>query len=314
MTPATDLDAQKLTESTRVIVSFGAREGGFELTAQLRLDIMDRYGKRRVVRDPAGKWLRTEADDAFCYLDAITLKDASGTSYDQLKLKKKVNGVEREVAVDLNKMANPYWNTYYPAAVGNAAVMIFQITTPWLESEYCLEEFGWFIMQGLKNMEAGKEIACIFMVFPEAEAKFSQLLGQLKIGLATGIPSQCMAGNQYKRMLEGFKALDASQAQAQAAQAQARLAVQRGMLERLFMQMGSRILPVREAFDQLSFTDYYDAQEQRIALDAQGTAPTQAAYEHQFSYKYGVVEDFQKRLFALLDADLAKAGIHPVPA
>lgn len=308
-----DLDAQKLTETTRVIVSFGAREGGFELTAQLRLDIMDRYGKRRVVRDPAGKWLRTEADDAFCYLDAITLKDASGTSYDQLKLKKKVGGVEREVAVDLNKMANPYWNTYYPAAVGNAAVMIFQITTPWLESEYCLEEFGWFIMQGLKNMESGKEIACIFMVFPEAEAKFSELLNQLRKGLTTGIPSQCMTGNQYKRMLEGFKALDASQAQGQATQAQARLTVQRGMLERLFMQMASRILPVREAFDQLSFTDYYDANEQRIALDAQGTVPTQKQYEHTFSYKYGVVEDFQKRLFTLLDADLAKVGIHPVP-
>jgi len=306
-----ELAAQQLTSTTRVIVSFGAREGGFELTAQLRLDIMDRYGKRRVLRDPAGKWLQTIADDAFCYLDAITLKDAEGTKYDQLALPKTIDGKEQWVKVDLNKMANPFWDTYYPAAVANAAVMIFQITKPWLASEYCLEELGWFIVQGLSNLDKGKESPCIFMVFPEAETEFQLLLTQLRQGLSTRRPSACIDGNKYKRMLKGFATLDVPYADVASGAGAAKLASLRGRVERLFTAMASRCMQVPPGFGALSFTDYHGQDQARLAQDPALGVPAHM-YSNTFEYNYNITEAFQKKLFELLDKDLAKVGILPV--
>jgi hypothetical protein len=311
------LSAQQITSTTRVIVSFGARDGGFELTAQLRLDIMERYGKRRVIRTPDGRFLRLEADESFCYLDAVTLKQAPGTSYDRLQLDKAVagtpaGGAKQKVAIDLNKMANPFWDTYYPQAVANAAVMVFQITTPWLESPFCLEEMGWFIVQSLRNVALGRPLACVFMVFDEAKDAFKTLLGQLRLGLTTKQPTQCIVGYPYERMLKGFASLDGPFLDA--ARNPAALALQRSQFNALLTAMTERCIDVPPGFGAIGFTDYYDAQEQRIKLGANGAAPPQAAYDHRFNFNYGITETFKNKLFELLDADLAKSGIVPVPS
>lgn len=308
--------AQQLTATTRVIVSFGARDGGFELTAQLRLEIMDRYGRRKIIRDPAGKFLRVDADEAFCYLDAVTLAKAEGTTYDRLSVDKDIQGAKRSMAIDLNKMANPYWDTYYPAAVANAAVMIFQITEPWLWSAYCLEEMAWFITQGLGNLERGKETACIFMVFPEAEKGFEELLGLLSTALKSDKPAEKLAHERFQRMLHGLSMITAANRDTTPG-AFGRISGLHQRVDRLIQAMRSRIVVVpKGSAEAFGFTDYYDEQQQKIVPQnaAQiGMKPANALYEHQFLYKYSITQEFLRQIFVLLDADLAKVNIYPVP-
>ncbi len=310
MTAPSAQTVQKFTASTRVIVSFGAREGGFELTLQLRLDIMDRYGKRQIHRLPDGKFLRVESDESFCYLDAVSLEKAGGTTYTQATEKKIVNGVEKVVPVDVFKMANPFWNKYYPQAMANAAVMIFQITPPWLNSEYCVEEFAWFMIQGVNNLQVGKPVYCIFMVFEEAKAGFNLMLNQLRNGLATKVPSECMSGWPYKRMCDAFRALNPSYADVVAG----RPMLHRPRCNTLLDLFATRILNVPSGFDTLQFTDYHDDSGARISHLTKDLDPSKSAYSHTFDNKYGMTSAFQKTLFEMLDADLATVGVSPVPA
>lgn len=311
MTAPTPAKVQELTGTTRVIVSFGGMDGGFELTAQLRLDIMDRYGRRRIFRDPAGKFLSMQSDESFCYLDAVTLKNAEGTTYNQVMIEKTdITGYKSKRAVDINKMANPYWNTYYPAAVANAAVMVFQITNPWLNSEYCLEEFGWFIAQSVRNIERGQPLSCIFIVFQEAEEGFRGLLDQLRVGVATKVISNCLVGTKFKRMMEALKAIEPSYAEV--AQNPAKLAMLRNSLTQIVNAMAARIAPVTSRFDPVGFTDYYDIYDERIKLGANGARPESAIYEHKFNFHYGFDEAFRMKFFELLDADLKRVNVLPV--
>jgi hypothetical protein len=310
MTAPSAQTVQEFTASTRVIVSFGARDGGFDLTLQLRLDIMDRYGKRRVHRLPTGKFLRMESDESFCYLDAVSLEKAGGTTYTQMKVEKVVGGLKKDVGIDVFKMANPFWNKYYPQAMANAAVMIFQITQPWLASQYCLEEFAWFMIQGVNNLEVGKPVYCIFMVFEEAKDGFKLLLAQLRNGLATKAPSECMAGWAYERMCAAFKVLDPTYADVAAGR---RLAM-RSRFNMLIDLFTARTLDVPPGFDTLQYTDYHDANDARIDHLAKDLAPGQYAYANTFENKYGMTSTFQKVLFEMLDADLAKVGVVPVPS
>jgi hypothetical protein len=308
--------AQQVTSTTRVIVSFGARDGGFELTAQLRLEIMDRYGKRKVLRDPAGKFLRIDADEAFCYLDAITLANAEGTTYDRLSVDKDIQGAKRSMAIDLNKMANPYWDTYYPAAVANAAVMVFQVTEPWLWSAYCLEELAWFLVQGLGNLERGKETPCVFMVFPEAVEGFESLLGLLSLALKSENPAQHLAHERFQRMLHGLAMVTAANKDTTPG-AFGRIAGLHQRVDRMIQAMRSRIVKVPSGSQAIGFTDYYDDQQRKIVPKNKaeiGAKPPTALYEHQFLYKYSITQEFLRQLFVLLDADLAKVNIYPVPA
>jgi hypothetical protein len=305
--------AQELTKTTRVIVSFGAREGGFELTAQLRLDIMDRYGKRKIIRDPAGKFLGVQSDDAFCYLDAVTLAQAEGTSYDKLTLDNKIAAdAKRKVGVDLYKMANPFWDTYYPAAVANAAVMIFQVTNVWLDSPFCLEEFGWFIVNAVKNLDSGKPSACVFVVFQESENAFAELLNKLRMGLKLSNARSTLPGEKYLRMMDALGAVQVSYADmARGGDARARATVLQANVDRVLNMIQSRIVPVPFEYEAFSATDYYDAQERQIS-QLGSAAPAGAAYTHKFNFRYGITQEFERELFRILDADLAKAGVYPV--
>lgn len=309
MTAPTQLQAQQLTSTTRVIVSFGARDGGFELTAQLRLDIMDRYGKRKIIRAPNGKFLRADADESFCYLDAITLGQAPGTTYDKLKLEKTIGGVKQDVFIDLNKMANPYWDTYYPEAVANSAVMIFQVTTPWLNSEFCLEELGWFMVQAYKNLEMGRPVGCIFMVFEEAKAGFEGLLARLRQGFQSNVPGRSLQGFPYARMMRALQAIDVPYSQAHMP---GLVAAQRNRLLQLVTIMTERVAMVPlGGSDDIGFTDLYDNQQQRIKQDPRVPGTPDHMYSHNFSYKYSITQAFEQHLFSLLDPELARVGIRP---
>ena len=307
---------EKLTGTTRVIVSFGARDGGFELTLQLRQDIMDRYGKRKILRDPAGNFMGVQADESFCYLDAVTLKNAEGTTYEKLKLDKKLqHNPKRAMAIDLNKMANPFWDTYYPAAVANAAVMIFQVTQPWMWSAYCLEELGWFVLQSLANLERGRETPVIFMVFGEAEKDLKKLLQTLRRALKSPDPGAELAdADRFGRMLNGLMAIQEVNMDEDPATFGLKMAMHQ-RIDRMLDAMQARIIRVPPGDPGFSFTDYYDEDERKILPQHKvniGRKPVNAAYEHTFNFNYSITQEFERELFKILDEDLQKVNIFPV--
>jgi hypothetical protein len=305
-----ELRAQRLTQDTRVIVSFGAREGGFELTLQLRLDIMDRYGRRRILRDAAGRFLRFEvSDEAFCYLDAVTLADDPMTRHPQVELNYGSEAAPQWRKVDIYKMQNPFWDTFYPKAVKNATVMVFQVTKWWMSSEYCLQELGWFLVECFQAATRGEPTSCILLVFEESGADFERLLGRLRAGLETGNLHQVMIGERYARLLEALKTLTDDWAQKKAQQQVALTQVQ---IPRVFDYLKSRCVTVPR-FQGFGFTDLYDGQQRRIAQDPKASAQPAHAYSYDFKFNYGLDEAFRARFFALLDADLGKRGIQPVP-
>lgn len=130
----------KFTKQTRVLISFGAAKGGFEFALQLRQDIY-RWHRKSAIDEPA-----------YVYIDAISLAGHELTTYDQIK------------GADIYKMANPYWDTFYPAAMERCTTMIFLLTFGWLASANCWEELGWFRERLAKN----SVIRPIFVVFPDA--------------------------------------------------------------------------------------------------------------------------------------------------
>jgi hypothetical protein len=113
-------------------------------------------------------------------------------------------------------------------------------------------------------------------------------------------------------MLKGFASLDGPFLDA--ARNPGALALQRAQFNTLLTAMTDRCIHVPPGFGAIGFTDYYDAQEQRINLGASGAAPSHAAYDHRFNFNYGINEAFKNRLFELLDADLASSGVVPVPS
>jgi hypothetical protein len=305
-----ELRAQRLTQDTRVIVSFGAREGGFELTLQLRLDIMDRYGRRRMLRDPAGKFMGFAiSDEAFCYLDAVTLAEDPMTRHPQVELNYGSEAAPNWRKVDIYKMQNPFWDVFYPKAAKNATVMVFQVTKWWMGSEYCLQELGWFLVESIQAATRGEPTPCILMVFEESKVEFAELLTQLRSGLETGNPGQKLVDAKYTRMLQALQPLLDDWAQTKA---QRQVALTQVQLPRVFDYLKSRCVTV-PAYQGFGFTDLYDAQQQRIAQDPRQTAQPAHDYKYDFAFNYGFDEAFRQRFFELLDADLRKKGIAPVP-
>jgi hypothetical protein len=306
-----ELRARELTKDTRVIVSFGAREGGFELTLQLRLDIMDRYGRRRIVRDPAGKFLRFDvSDESFCYLDAVTLADDPKTSHPQVELNYGSEAAPQWRKVDIYKMQNPFWDVFYPKAVKNAAVMVFQVTKWWMTSEYCLQELGWFLVECFNASTRGEPTSTILMVFQESKVDFDHLLTQLRGGLESGDLRRRLVGKQYDRLIQ---ALEPMMQEWESAKAQRRISSTQTQLPRVFDYLKSRCVTVPAGFEAFGFTDLYDDDQKRIAIDPRAPAQPQHAYSNDFKFNYGFDEAFRKRFFELLDADLRKTGIFPVP-
>ncbi len=128
------------TEKTRVLMSFGAVDGGFEFGMQLRLDIYQKFGKN------------ADADPAFCYLDAESLRVDSTTKYTY------------DLKSDKIMMENPDWDKYYESAMKYCKTMILLITKQWLTSKWCWKELdmlvhrrGKFVAKGHSRLVARRQ-------------------------------------------------------------------------------------------------------------------------------------------------------------
>jgi hypothetical protein len=111
-----------VTASTKCLLSFGSRSGGFDYIVSLREQIMKQMG-----------W----TDPSAVYLDARVLgeHEASHTVY-------RNNGAAYDVrAIKLN----PFWQMFYRSAMEHCSTMIYVLTSEWAKSQFCREEFNWWL-------------------------------------------------------------------------------------------------------------------------------------------------------------------------
>jgi hypothetical protein len=142
---ASEEEIGTFTGGTRVLISFGAASGGFELSLALRHEIY-----AHLKRSP-------EKEPALVYIDAESLREATGTKYTP------------NVDLDSFAMSNPKWAQFYKGAMGHCTTMIFLITAQWLRSKYCWEELEWFA-----ERLATSSVRPIVLIFPDANAVLLQ--------------------------------------------------------------------------------------------------------------------------------------------
>jgi hypothetical protein len=124
---------------TKVLLSFGAVEGGFEFAMQLRLDIYKKFSQS------------FDADPYFCYLDAESLRTSQGTTY------------KYKSDTDMNIMSNDKWKENYKLAMEHCTTMILLITKQWLKSKWCWLELDMLITEAEKSK---KKLAVVY--WPDA--------------------------------------------------------------------------------------------------------------------------------------------------
>ncbi|MGA3706543.1 hypothetical protein ACI2TQ_24390 [Ralstonia nicotianae] len=125
------------TNDVKNILSFGARDGGFELAMQVRHDFDLLMGLHK----------KPDGSLAHNYLDAISLRSNSQTKVTKLE------------GMDVFKMQNPFWDIGYKNGIDNAKKMILFITPEWLASVFCRQEFQWL------NETKNKDIKSAFVMF-----------------------------------------------------------------------------------------------------------------------------------------------------
>jgi hypothetical protein len=106
---------------TKVLLSFGAVEGGFEFALQLRLDIYNKFARN------------SDGDPFFCYLDAESLRGGQNTVYTY------------NPNTDMNVMSNPEWKKNYELAMKSCKTMILLVTKQWLTSKWCWLELDMLV-------------------------------------------------------------------------------------------------------------------------------------------------------------------------
>lgn len=99
----------------KVLISFGAAGGGFELAWAIKHDLDEILG------------------NGSTYLDAIFLSDDEHT---------RLTWSEQ---LGIWKMSNDNWLRHYVDAMNSCKSMLFIITEEWLESYYCWDEFLQFL-------------------------------------------------------------------------------------------------------------------------------------------------------------------------
>lgn len=119
-----------MNENIKVLISFGAAGGGFELAWALKHDLEEVLGAETT------------------YLDAISLSGDPYTNYTWNE------------ELGIWKMSNKHWFGQYVDAMFNSKVMIFLVTKEWLNSYYCWEEYCLFLQS--------RGITPIFLVDREA--------------------------------------------------------------------------------------------------------------------------------------------------
>jgi hypothetical protein len=131
-----------LTDKVRVLVSFGAADGGIEFAMQLRFDIYKKFGV-----NPA-------TDPAFCYLDGDTLRVDPKTNYTY------------NAMTDTNMMDNPNWYNFYHAAMKSCGTMVLLITSGWLKSKWCFQELDMLVSLAAKK----QNMRVLVVLWPDATA------------------------------------------------------------------------------------------------------------------------------------------------
>jgi hypothetical protein len=124
---------------TKVLLSFGAVQGGSEFAMQLRLDIYKKFGKS------------SDADPYFCYLDAESLRTYENTIYTY------------KPDTDMNVMSNPVWKKNYELAMRYSRTMLLLITKQWMTSRWCWLELD-MLVTAAENSK--KKIAVVY--WPDA--------------------------------------------------------------------------------------------------------------------------------------------------
>jgi hypothetical protein len=117
-------DVAAMTGNTKVLMSWGAADGGFQYAMDLREKLMR---------------LRHWTDPCAVYLDAKSIRGFPG-EYPNPNIQ--------------GAVLNTHWKEYYQAAMRNAKVMVFIATPAWLASPWCAAEHQWFdaIRDGRNHM------------------------------------------------------------------------------------------------------------------------------------------------------------------
>ena len=128
-------------EPTKILISFGARAGGFEFALQLRHDIMKKTQKE-IYKNPS-----------YVYIDAISLE------------KDKFTSITWDGNAGIWKMSNNKWDTHYKKAMDECEVMIFLLSKYWLDSKWCRQELEWY----KETLKKRPDCKTIFVVFNDAK-------------------------------------------------------------------------------------------------------------------------------------------------
>lgn len=125
-----------MNENIKVLISFGAAGGGFELAWAIKNELEKFLG------------------EGTTYLDAISLAGDPYTRYTWNE------------AQGIWKMSNEHWFGQYVDAMFNSKVMIFIVTKEWLDSYYCWEEYSLFLQS--------RGITPVFLVDEDAKQMLTQ--------------------------------------------------------------------------------------------------------------------------------------------
>ena len=135
-------DASGPRERTKIILSFGAQDGGATFAQWLRLKLCER--------------LQLDTGQPEVYLDTIDLRSKGGTTLaltlPGTKEKKHTGGHSGGVAA-----LNPDWNKHYTTAMSEADVMVFVLTREWQKSPNCEQEYAQFCNERQRRETAIRE-------------------------------------------------------------------------------------------------------------------------------------------------------------
>jgi hypothetical protein len=147
------------------------------------------------------------------------------------------------------------------------------------------------------------------MVFQESEHEFDMLLNKLRTGAAYAGFARTLPTKEHAAMVKLLQPLEDEWRRAEAR----RMSSGRAQAIRVLQHIQQRTVVVPRSFEAFGFTDFYDKDERRIDQDPKADKAQSHLYSNRFDFNYGFDEAFRTRLFGMLDEDLSKQGIRPVP-
>jgi hypothetical protein len=145
------------TRGTEVLMSFGAKDGGYDLAVDLRQGLMNARG-----------W----TEPCAVYLDG-----PSTTTLTEVN--------KKQIQFDCGES---YWKVLFKAAMLQAKAMVFVVTPQWARSHWCAQEHRWFedIRRGLNAQQTAipHHLPIVLVGFEEAFSLLST--GKTDLILAQG--------------------------------------------------------------------------------------------------------------------------------